>query len=88
MHLDITVKETFPIVIAGAIWGTKRGVLRSHAIPTIRQWWLSWAPEAVVAIMGSRSCHDRHYCTCCNEFKICTMNSKYATDTYLPATMG
>ena len=51
MHLDIAVKELLPIIIAAAIWGKEwRGAqVTCHC-----------DNQAVVAVMGSRSCRERH----------------------------
>ena len=51
MHLDITVKELLPIVTAAAIWGKEwRGTqVTCHC-----------NNQAVVAVMGSQSCRERH----------------------------
>ena len=50
-HLDITVKELVPIVIAAAVWGPEWRGLRVTCLCD---------NQAVVAVMGSRSCRDRH----------------------------
>ena len=71
MYLDITVKQLFPIVITAAIWGTEwEGTQITCYCDN----------QAVVAIMGSRSCHERHlmhllrclfFYEAHNQFKIC-----------------
>ena len=51
MRLDITVKELVPIVIAAAIWGSEwRGTQVTCYCDN----------QAVVAVMGSRSCREKH----------------------------